>query len=75
MSTFSKSPRVLKVAIVGVDPLNLLASLVVLQYNPDTMERRLEPRAASSKGDRSEAFRLTGAPKGTITLKADWKRS
>jgi hypothetical protein len=74
MSNFSKSPGVLKVPIVGVDPLNPLASLVVFQYNPDTMERRLEPRAASSESDRSEAFRPTGAPKGTITLKADWTR-
>jgi hypothetical protein len=74
MSTFSKSPRVLKVAIVGVDPLNPLASLVVFQYNPDTIERRLEPRAASSEGDHSEAFRLTGAPKGTITPGPDWTR-
>src|SRR5260370_23135239 len=32
------------------------------------MTRRLEPRAVSAEGDRGEAFRLTGAPKETITL-------
>jgi hypothetical protein len=68
MSPSPIGPRVLKGAIVGVDPLNPLASVVVFQYNPDTMTRRLEPRAVSSEGDRGEAFRLTGPPKETITL-------
>ena len=68
MSSFPGSPRLLKGAIVGVDPFNPLASVVVFQYNPDTMMRRLEPRAVSAEGDRGEAFRLTGAPKETITL-------
>jgi hypothetical protein len=68
MSTFPNSPRLLKGALVGVDPLNPLASIVVFQYNPDTMTRRLEPRAAGGDGDRGEAFRLAGPPKETITL-------
>lgn len=68
MTTFPGSPRLIKGALIGVDPLNPLASTVVFQYNPDTMTRRLEARAVSQEGDRSEAFRLTGAPKETITL-------
>jgi hypothetical protein len=68
MSSFPGSPRLLKGAIVGIDPFNPLASVVVFQYNPDTMTRKLEPRAVSAEGDRGEAFRLTGAPKETITL-------
>jgi hypothetical protein len=68
MSTFPGSPRLLKGALIGVDPLNPLGSVVVFQYNPDTMTRKLEPRAVSAEGDRGEAFRLTGAPKETITL-------
>ena len=68
MSTFPGSPRVLKGALIGVDPLNPLGSVVVFQYNPDTMTRKLEPRAVAAEGDRGEAFRLTGAPKETITL-------
>jgi hypothetical protein len=71
MSTFPGSPRLLKGAIVGVDPFNPLASVVVFQYNPDTMTRRLEPRAVSAEGDRGEAYRLTGAPKETITLSVE----
>jgi hypothetical protein len=71
MSSFPGSPRLLKGAIVGVDPFNPLASVVVFQYNPDTMTRKLEPRAMSAEGDRGEAFRLTGAPKETITLSVE----
>lgn len=70
MSTFPGSPRLLKGAIIGLDPINPLASVVVFQYNPDTMTRRLEARSTggSEGSDRSEAFRLTGPPKETITL-------
>jgi len=68
MTTFPGSPRLLKGALVGLNPLNPLASVVVFQYNPDTMTRRLEARAVSQEGDRGEAFRLTGPPKETITL-------
>jgi hypothetical protein len=68
MSAFPNSPRLLKGALIGVDPLNPLGSVVVFQYNPDTMTRKIEPRAVAAEGDRGEAFRLTGAPKETITL-------
>jgi Contractile injection system tube protein len=71
MSSFPGSPRLLKGAIVGLDPFNPLASVIVFQYNPDTMTRKLEPRAVSAEGDRGEAFRLTGAPKETITLSVE----
>ena len=68
MTSFPGSPRLIKGAIVGLDPVNPLASVVVFQYNPDTMTRRLDSRAVSSEGDRGEAFRLTGPPKEMITL-------
>ena len=70
MSSFPGSPRLIKGAIIGLDPINPLASVVVFQYNPDTMTRRLEARSTggSEGADRSEAFRLTGPPKETITL-------
>ncbi|MBS0150792.1 MAG: hypothetical protein JSR31_07600 [Nitrospira sp.] len=70
MTTFPGSPRLIKGALVGMDPMNPLASVVVFQYNPDTMTRRLEARSTGGgdTSDRSEAFRLTGPPKETITL-------
>lgn len=70
MTTFPGSPRLLKGAIVGLDPVNPLASVIVFQYNPDTMTRRLDARTSSGAegSDRSESFRLTGPPRETITL-------
>lgn len=68
MSTAPISPRLLKGALIGVDIFNPLASVVVFQYNPDTMTRRLEPRGMAGEGERGEAFRLAGPPKETITL-------
>ena len=70
MTTSVNSSRLMKGALVGVDAMNPLASVVVFQYNPDTMTRRLEARSTggSDTSDRSEAFRLTGPPKETITL-------
>src|SRR5258705_6597560 len=73
MSTFPGSPRLIKGAIIGLDPAKPLASVVVFQYNPDTLTRRVEARS-SGGGDnknRSEAFRLTGPPKETITLSVE----
>jgi len=69
MSTFPGSPRVMKGAIVGLDPINPLASVVVFQYNPDTLTRTLTAQTTgSSGGDRSEAMRLKGPPQETIKL-------
>lgn len=50
MTSFPESPRMTKGAIVGADAMNPLASVVVFQYNPDTMTRRLEVHAASGEG-------------------------
>jgi hypothetical protein len=58
----------MKGVLIGLDPLKPLASVVVFQYNPDTLTRRLEARAVSQEGDRGEAFRLTGPPKETLSL-------
>lgn len=67
MTALSTSPRLLKGALIGVDPMNPAASIVAFQYNPDSMTRKLEARSAGG-GERGEAFRLTGPPKETITL-------
>ena len=73
MSSFPGSPRILKGAIVALDLPNPVPSVILFQYNPDTMTRRLEARAAGGDagGDRSETLRLTGAPKETITLSVE----
>jgi hypothetical protein len=71
MTTFPGSPRVLKGAIVGLDPLNPLASIIVFQYNPDTMRRTLTAQAAGGSSDRGEALRLKGPPQEQITLEVE----
>jgi len=73
MSTFPGSPLLLKGAIIDLDAGKPLASVIVFQYNPDTTTRRLDARSTGGGDnvDRSEAFRLTGPPKETITLSVE----
>jgi hypothetical protein len=71
MTTFPNSPRVLKGAIVGVSPTNPVPSVIVFQYNPDTLTRTIKPRAPGGDGARSEALRLTGPPEETIKVDVD----
>jgi len=71
MTAFPASPQLLKGALIGVDLFNPLASVVVFQYNPDTMTRRLEPRTTGGDGEKGEAYRLSGPPKETITLSVE----
>lgn len=68
--TFPGSPRLLKGAVVGLDPLDPLASVVIFQYNPDTLTRTIHARAAGGGSDtsQSEALRLKGPPEETIRL-------
>lgn len=68
MTTFPNSPRVLKGAIVGFDPTIPVPTVIVFQYNPDTLTRTLKPRAPGGEGARSEALRLSGPPEETIKV-------
>ncbi len=71
MTTFPRSPRVLKGAIVGLDPFNPLASVIVFQYNPDTVRRTLTAQTSGGGSDRGEALRLKGPPEERITLEVE----
>jgi hypothetical protein len=71
MTTFPNSPRVLKGAIVGVSSTNPVPSVIVFQYNPDTLTRTIKPRAPGGDAARSEALRLTGPPEETIKVDVD----
>jgi hypothetical protein len=70
MTTLSNSPKLLKGAIVGIDPFNPLASVIVFQYNPKTLTRSLTTRQTSQRESaaRAEALRLSGAPEESIKL-------
>ena len=65
------SPRVLRGAIVGFDLFDPLASVIIFQYNPDTLTRTLQAQTAGEGGERGEALRLKGAPIETIKLDAE----
>ncbi|MEK6374870.1 MAG: hypothetical protein AABO58_19500 [Acidobacteriota bacterium] len=73
MTTFPLSPRVLKGAIVGLDKFNPAASVIVFQYNPDSMTRKLKARTSGGgdSADRTEALRLIGPPEETITTSVE----
>jgi hypothetical protein len=69
MTTFPNSPRVFKGAIVGLDPFNPLASIIVFQYNPDSLTRTLTAQTTGGGSvDRGEAMRIKGPPQETIKL-------
>lgn len=71
MTTFPGSPRVLKGALVGLDPANPLASTIVFQYNPDALTRSLTAQTTGGNTDRGEALRLKGPPEERISLEVE----
>lgn len=69
MTSFPLSPRLMKGALVGLDIFNPLASVIVFQYNPETMTRTLQAQTiGGGEGDKTEALRLKGAPIENISL-------
>jgi hypothetical protein len=71
VSSFPGSPKLLKGAIVGVSVIDPLSSVVVFQYNPDTLTRTIRVSAAGREGDKSEALRLKGPPDETVRLEVE----
>ena len=74
MTTFPNSPRILKAAIVLIDPgtgILPVPLVITLQYNPDTLSRSLQIKSIPESGDHSEALRLKGPPVETIKLEAE----
>jgi hypothetical protein len=72
VSAFPGSPRLVKGGIVLVDPSSgALLHVISLQYNPDSLSRSLQLKAAGGEAaDRSQALRLKGAAVETIKLEA-----
>jgi hypothetical protein len=71
-SSFPGSPRLIRGGIVLIDPdSGAVKRVIVLQYNPDTLTRTLQPQTVTEEGhDRSQALRLKGPPVETIRLEA-----
>jgi Contractile injection system tube protein len=69
MSSFPGSPKVMKGAIIGLDLYNPLASVIIFQYNPETLTRTLTAQTTGSdNAAKGEALRLTAPPKEEIKL-------
>jgi hypothetical protein len=70
LSYLPDSPLTMRGALVGADPANPVAAAILFQYNPDSVTRQIQPRAAGGEtsGARSEALRLVGPPRETITM-------
>lgn len=71
MTGFSGSPRLSKGALIGLDVLKPVASVVVFQYNPEKVTRTLRPRTSGSDGAEGEALRITGPPEETFGLEIE----
>jgi hypothetical protein len=72
MSTFPRSPRLLKGGLVLIDPTTAAVQrIVVLQYNPDSLSRTLQVQGMGEGVDRSEALRLKGPPIETLKVEAE----
>ena len=63
MTTFPNSPRILKGALIGIETASPIPSVIIFQYNPDTLTRSLQARASRAARARAEQQRLTGPPR------------
>ena len=74
MSLFPRSPRLVKVGIVVIDPdTRQVIRIIPLQYNPDSLTRTFQVQAGGSdtNGNPSEALMLKGLPIETIRFDAE----
>jgi len=68
MSSFSGSPRLIKGALIGMDPLNPLASVVIFQYNPKNVQRSVSPSYNQGSNQTGGPLRFSGAPEESIDM-------
>ncbi len=68
MTTFPRSPKLTKAALVALDPDNPVASVILFQYNPQRLTRHLQARTPQREAATEEVLRLAGPPIETITI-------
>ena len=69
MPTHPHSSLHLRGALVAIDPITTLPTVILFQYNPTTLTRSLEVKHGEGGG--IEALRVYGAPKEVIKLDAE----
>ena len=62
------SPRLLKGALVTIDPASPVPGVIPFQYNPDSLTRQLKARGTSGDAAKGDATRLNGPPEETIKI-------
>lgn len=71
MTTFPRSPRVLKAGIVLLNPTtSAIERIIALQYNPGSLSRTLKGQGIDD-ANRSQVLRLKGPPVETYTIEAE----
>jgi len=71
MTTFPRSPRVLKAGVVLLNPVSsAIDRIIALQYNPGQLSRTLKAQTIDD-ANKSQALRLKGPPTETYTLEAE----
>ncbi|MBO0655499.1 MULTISPECIES: hypothetical protein [Streptomyces] len=74
MTRYADIPKPIRSGIVIIDPRRgTPRGIIVLQFNPDSLERSLAPQAAGAEGagDRTEALRLKGPAAETWKFTAE----
>jgi hypothetical protein len=73
MTAFPGAPRLAAGGLVVLDGLTgAIQRIITLQYNPDSVNRSLQAKAAAGDtSDPGEALRLSGPPTETISLEAE----
>jgi hypothetical protein len=72
MTTFPGSPKLLKGAIVALDPANPVASVIAFQYNPSTLTRSIQAQtSAGEEAEQADPLRLKGPPRESISLEVE----
>jgi hypothetical protein len=71
---YADLPKPIRSGLVVVDPVRGTPQrVIVMQFNPDTLQRTLAPQSTTGEGsgDRTEALRLTGAASETWKFDAE----
>ena len=73
MSGFSRSPKVIKGALISIDFPISIPKIVQFQYNPDSVTRSITAFSEGGEGgsDRTETFRVRGPPKESMRMEIE----
>lgn len=69
--TVFNPPHTLKGALVSLEPPNPTPTVIVFQYNPNTLTRTLEAQLVEEEGKSGSPPRLKGAPIETIKIEVE----